>query len=185
MPAPKDPIKCAEWKEKLLEKWRNPEYRKHMSESHKGNPCYWQGKKRSEETKEKIRQKKYGQKHKNETKVKISKTLTGLKRPEDFGKQISERQIGKKNPSWSGNKVGRKGIHSWLMRNYGKADRCENREKQCLDFECTGNLNKRFHWANTNNHIYRRRREDFMMLCAKCHSKYDKRGFKKGSNKMN
>ena len=44
-------------REARLHNWQDPEYRKHMSNVHKGKAGYWNGKKRSPETIEKIRKK--------------------------------------------------------------------------------------------------------------------------------
>lgn len=40
--------------------WQNPEYRKHMSEIHKGKIGYWKDKKRSKETRDKISKMRQG-----------------------------------------------------------------------------------------------------------------------------
>jgi hypothetical protein len=34
--------------------------------------------------------------------------------------------MGVKNPQWKGDDVGYSGLHKWLRKNYGSADRCEN-----------------------------------------------------------
>ena len=109
------------------------------------------------------------------------------KRPE-VRKKISESKMGDKNPSkrvdvkkklsdwakgrsqntasnWKGENVGKMGIHIWLRKYYGKADQCENPDCE--------HKSETYDWANIKNHIYRRRREDFMMLCHKCHKIYD------------
>ena len=38
----------------MLKKWQDPEYRKHMSEAHKGQVSPMKGRKHSEETKKKV-----------------------------------------------------------------------------------------------------------------------------------
>ena len=57
------------------------------------------------------------------------------------------------------------GIHAWVKRTWGKANRCELCGKQNL----TGH---RVHWAN-KNHKYTRDRNEWMMVCRPCHAKYD------------
>jgi predicted GIY-YIG superfamily endonuclease len=70
-------------KEKISEKikllWGNPEYRKHMSEAHKGNPSGAKGKKHTPEALERMRQIKLGKKASEETKQKMSAVRRGRK----------------------------------------------------------------------------------------------------------
>lgn len=63
-------------------------------------------------------------------------------------------------------------VHQWLRWHFGSAKRCENRDKQILKFKCS-NQSKHFEWANTKKHKYKRKRNDFIMLCISCHRKYD------------
>jgi hypothetical protein len=63
---------------------------------------------------------------------------------------------------WLGDEVGYGGIHQWIRRKLGKAK----------DHICACGKQAR-HWANLNNHIYRRKKEDFKAMCVKCHSIYD------------
>lgn len=55
-------------------------------------------------------------------------------------------------------------IHSWLRRNYGKAVCCEN--------NC-GTIALIFDYALIHGKKYERKRENFKMLCKKCHYYYD------------
>jgi predicted GIY-YIG superfamily endonuclease len=57
--------------------WENPEYRKHMSDAHKGQVCPMKGKKHSVETIEKMRLTKLGKKQSQETIEKRSVQLRG------------------------------------------------------------------------------------------------------------
>ncbi len=57
------------------------------------------------------------------------------------------------------------GIHKWLGKTFGKANKCENPD--CLK------KSKIFHWAKLKDKFYSRNRENFWMLCQKCHSIYD------------
>lgn len=79
--------------------WENPEFRKYMSEIHKGKPGYWLGKKRSKETMEKIAAKNRGRKCSIETKEKMSLAKKG--KPSN-GKVF---QKGKKHPNWKGGRT--------------------------------------------------------------------------------
>lgn len=56
-------------------------------------------------------------------------------------------------------------IHKWLKYHYGSPYRCENPL-------CQG-VSKRYHWAKIEGKEYEHKRENFMMLCASCHHKYD------------
>ena len=66
---------------------------------------------------------------------------------------------------WKGNKVGYSGIHVWLRKHFGKANKCENPDcsKKC----------ETFHWAKLRDKLYERKRENFWMLCQSCHAIYD------------
>lgn len=75
---------------------------------------------------------------------------------------------------WKGDKVGYRGLHRWVAQNYGKPSTCEN----CLKTDLFGHL---IHWANVSGN-YLRDREDWVRLCASCHSLlYKKTG---ASNKI-
>lgn len=78
---------------------------------------------------------------------------------------LKGRFVGENSSQWKGDSIGNKAFHKWLFYNYGKANKCEN-------ISCDG-LSKNFEWANINNHQYRRIREDYIMLCKKCHHRYD------------
>ncbi len=70
-------------KEKISEKvkllWSNPEYRKHMSEAHKGKPSGVKGRKHTPEALERMRQIKLGKTASEETKQKMSAVRRGRK----------------------------------------------------------------------------------------------------------
>jgi hypothetical protein len=55
-------------------------------------------------------------------------------------------------------------IHKWLVREYGKATRCEN--KKC------DHKSKIFEWANIKG--IKRERKNFIMLCKSCHMRFDR-----------
>lgn len=57
--------------------------------------------------------------------------------------------------------------HTFLRKNYGKADKCESRV-------CDGK-SKNFQWAKIHGKPYAENRDNFQMLCTKCHSNYDHR----------
>lgn len=84
-----------------------------------------------------------------------------------------EKNIGASSCFWKGDSVGYSQKHRWLRNTFGKADKCENREKQVLDFICEGKL-LFFHWAKKKEHEYTRNREDYYKLCKSCHFRYDR-----------
>ena len=79
---------------------------------------------------------------------------------------------GEKNINWKGDNVGYDGIHSWLNRKHGKANFCENRNNQILDFKCSGK-SKVYFWAKKREAKYTRNKNDYIKLCNYCHQKYD------------
>ena len=66
---------------------------------------------------------------------------------------------------WKGDNITYETIHWWLKKNYGKATNCE----QC-------GSTKNVQWAKLKGKEYERKRENFWMLCAKCHIIYDNTG---------
>ena len=70
--------------------------------------------------------------------------------------------IGNKN-SEKGENIGYFGIHKWLVKNFGKANKCE---------ECGDKKAKRYEWANIDK-VYKKERSHFVMLCKRCHNKMD------------
>lgn len=85
-------------------------------------------------------------------------------------------QIGENCRNWDGDNVGYVGIHQWLRKEFGKADRCENSECVYPKRNWYGKIMKfpkRFEWALIHGKDYKRRRENFWRLCSSCHIKYD------------
>ena len=84
------------------------ETRRKIAESVRANPTrYWLGKKRSEETREKMRGRKspkywLGKSRSQETKDKISASTLGKKLSRETRKKISESVSGSKNWNWQG-----------------------------------------------------------------------------------
>ena len=68
---------------------------------------------------------------------------------------------GKKNHKWKGNNVLYFSLHSWIIREYGKANKCE---------ECGGIY--RVEWANISGK-YKRDIKDWKQLCCVCHRAFD------------
>ena len=80
--------------------------------------------------------------------------------------------LGEKNSKWKGKDIGYFGLHTWFQRKYGKANCCENRENNILNFKCSERSTK-YDWALIRGKRYERKRESFIMLCHSCHLKYD------------
>lgn len=63
--------------------------------------------------------------------------------------------------AWKGDKASYSAIHKWIAYTFEKLDACEH---------CKINTN--LDWANKSGR-YLREREDWLVLCRKCHKKYD------------
>ena len=57
------------------------------------------------------------------------------------------------------------GIHAWVKRSWGRANKCELCGKRGLSGSSV-------HWAN-KDHKYSRDRCDWMMVCRPCHAQWD------------
>jgi len=121
----------------------------------------------------------FGKKHSEATKKKMSEAHKGIKNP-GFGKKLSDQHKkklsealkgkeclrGENNSGWKGADVGYHGIHAWLRKYFGNANKCENPN-------CQYTNPKRFEWALLKGCKYERKKENFWMLCKGCHSQYD------------
>lgn len=79
---------------------------------------------------------------------------------------LNKIQVGELHPRWKGKFLTYTGIHKWLERQYGKAS-------ACLNLDCS-KRSKVYQWAKKRRCKYYRLRDNFTMLCASCHQKYDK-----------
>ena len=84
---------------------------------------------------------------------------------EETRKKMREAQAGENNHNWRGNDIGYWGIHRWLIKTFGKANKCEN-------INCS-KLGREIQWALLKGKSHQRKRENYIMLCEKCHKKYD------------
>lgn len=88
-----------------------------------------------------------------------------------FKKGESSPRKGIKNPGWTnetsfkrkGVNYSYQGLHTWVRKNLGSAT-----DKECV--YCGSN--KKLEWANIS-HEYKEVLNDWMILCSKCHHKYD------------
>ena len=62
-------------------------------------------------------------------------------------------------------------VHKWMAYHFGKPDKCENPD-------CKGR-GSRFEWALIKGEDLKKARENFIMLCSKCHRSYDFKGRQK------
>lgn len=95
-----------------------------------------------------------------ESRAKISAAGLGRAPGPNFGKT--------QRAAWRANRkvvLTYAGIHAWVRRRWGKADRCELCGKQGLS-------GRKAHWMN-KNHRYTRRRRDWLMACRPCHAAFD------------
>ena len=73
-------------------------------------------------------------------------------------------KTGEESPNWKGNNVGKNGLHDWVKKHLGKPQKCEH---------CGKTDKKKYEWANKSQE-YKRDLNDWIRLCTKCHSVYDK-----------
>jgi len=71
-----------------------------------------------------------------------------------------------KHPMWKGSDAGYTAKHMWIASNYGRPKECEFCAKDNL-------FGHNIHWANKSGQ-YSRDRDDWLRLCAQCHTDYDK-----------
>ena|SRR3990167_9223635 len=144
---------------------RTEKHKKEISERQRGR-------KLSEETKKKLSEARKGKKHSEETKRKLSEMKRGksirhsgsFKKGHDVPQEWRETYRGENNRHWKGDKVKYRSLHSWIERQLGKPRKCEF---------CEITIAKRYEWANISGE-YKRDISDFMRLCVKCHSAYDR-----------
>ncbi len=74
------------------------------------------------------------------------------------------------NPAWKGGQVGMTGLHNWVKRRLGRPEKCEHCGKPNIKQNGQWILD----WANKSRE-YKREIDDWIGLCSKCHSAYDKK----------
>lgn len=89
---------------------------------------------------------------------------------EKMRQKMLGKRLGNKHPFWKGDEAEYSSQHQYLVRHFGKAGKCDN--KNCkIDFP------KRFEWALIHGRKYTKNREDYVQLCVSCHRKYDQHGY--------
>ena len=97
-------------------------------------------------------------------KIPWNKGLTGLpKHSKETRLKMSEAHSNEKHHEWKGEDVGYSALHSWISRKKGSAK----------NYYCSVcRTKKSLQWAN-KDHKYKRKLSDWIVLCSKCHYKYD------------
>ncbi len=92
----------------------------------------------------------------------------GYKHTEEEREKMSIKKKNEKHPGWKGNKASYSAIHKWLIKNYGRANKCEN-------INCLKISSKRYEYALLANKSYDHNRNFYKTLCVPCHRSYDSR----------
>jgi hypothetical protein len=77
-------------------------------------------------------------------------------------RECAHKQRGELAQNFKGEAADYSAIHKWIRANYGKPEKCLYCKTQ----------GKRMHWANID-HKYTRNINDWIPLCAQCHSWFD------------
>jgi hypothetical protein len=132
----------------------------------------------TEEHKSKISKSRLGQHMTPETKLKMSIVRKGMKHTEETKSKISKNRSGISNDEnhyqWKGEDVKYSGLHRWISRKLGKANKCEFADETCRG---------PFEWSNIS-HTYKRNVNDFQPLCSSHHKRYDKAYVQNEKNKI-
>jgi len=96
--------------------------------------------------------------------IKISISNTGKKYPTvvEFQRKNLTGKFDEKAIHWKGDNIGYAQIHRWVANKLGKSN----------EYKCSCGKKAR-HWANKSQE-YLRDLTDWLPLCVKCHSRYDK-----------
>ena len=97
--------------------------------------------------------------------------IAGSKHTKEACRKVSESlidRVGETSRRWKGQEAGYVAKHLWIVKHYGKADKCEQ-------VGCVFKNPKRYEWHNIDGN-YSRDRQDYVMLCPSCHRKIDNGG---------
>jgi hypothetical protein len=91
--------------------------------------------------------------------------LRGRVFTKEHRKKIADAQKGDKGNNWKGALATYNSVHHWIRDTFGKPNVCVH---------CEGTFTgRKIEWANVSGE-YKRDRQDWIRLCAKCHRKYDR-----------
>lgn len=85
-----------------------------------------------------------------------------------ISKSVSKSLIGKTGDQarrWKGQDASYHPKHAWIRKHHGKATKC-------LGHDCSGK-SLTYQWALLKGRQYSHNIDDYIMLCASCHKKYD------------
>lgn len=95
----------------------------------------------------------------------------------------TDKHAGENHGMWKGASASYYAKHIWVSNHFGKANKCEECKCNIIPF----GIKRYFEWSNISGR-YIRKRQDWKMLCKKCHAKKDillkPRGEKQGSSKL-
>ena len=74
-------------------------------------------------------------------------------------------EVPSNHPGWKGKKASYRAVHAFIIRRYGKPNKCEDCGKENLS-------GHHVHWSNMD-HKYNRDIKEWKKLCPKCHGKND------------
>lgn len=111
-----------------------------------------------------------GLKNSPETRKKISENharyWSGKKMPIDSVIKSNLARSEERAHQWKGDSVGYRTLHRWVEKHLGKPD-------TCVHCKTSGLVSRQIHWANVSG-TYKRTLDDWIRLCVKCHSAYDR-----------
>ena len=83
--------------------------------------------------------------------------------------------VGETHYRWKGENAGYSSKHKWIVRKYGRASKCQNKDCIYPRKNKKGtilNSPKKITWANLSE-TYKRDISNYIQLCVSCHSKFD------------
>lgn len=90
-----------------------------------------------------------------------------------WNKGLKGFRSGEINNKWKGKNASYSAFHHWMKANFGKANKCLNREVGILNFICSEKSNI-YHWALLHGMKYDHQEDNYIPLCVSCHGRYDR-----------
>lgn len=160
---------------KTKELWKDPEYRKRMSDAHKGQIAWNKGRKIATNTgRTRFKKGQLGTWSQKPMSKEHKEKLLAANHAKKGKKVLKNR--GENNYRWKGYKASYSALHGWVRRTFGKADKCENTDCYYPRLGANGKIlqgPKAFDWSNKSGK-YLHDRNDWVMLCRSCHIIYDR-----------